>query len=169
MNRPDFDTYLMSLCLVIAQRSIDPSTKHGAIAVDKEHSILATGYNSPPRGCYDKEIPLTRPEKYPYFLHAEEALICNAARNGIGLRDATLYVSGYPCSSCMRKIINSGFRFVFYGPIGSNCVDSADREVSNQMLVYQGMQVMPYKSDDCILSLLSNTQDYLREKIKSNS
>ena len=153
---------------MIAQRSIDPSTKHGAIAVDKEHSILATGYNSPPRGCDDKKIPLTRPEKYAYFLHAEEALICNAARNGIPLRGSTLYVSGYPCSSCMRKIINAGFRFVFYGPIGSNCVDSIDKQASEQMLLHQNMQVLPYQSDYCILTLLSNTENYLREKIKSN-
>ncbi len=161
-NRPDFHTYLMTLCMVIAQRSLDPATKHGAIAVDAENSILATGYNSPPRGCNDKLIPLTRPQKYPFFLHSEEALICNAARNGIALRSATLFVSGFPCSGCMRKIINAGFKVVYFGPVGSNCVDEKDAQISRQMLQNQNIQVFPFEAPDKLIGLLNGTENYLR-------
>lgn len=122
----------MTMCFLVAQRSLDPDTKHGAVAVDKNHSVLSIGYNSPPRGCKDQDIPLTRPEKYPYFLHSEENLIVNAARNGIRLDGAKLYITGHPCVVCLRQIINAGFSEVVYGPKGS--VMNLNEPIAQKML-----------------------------------
>ncbi len=114
-NRPDWDTYFMSLCYLMATRSLDARTKHASLAVDSEHSILAVGYNSPPRDCVDEEIPNYDDRKYPFFVHSEQNLIANAARNGIPLKGSTLYVSGEPCHICLRSIINVGFKEVVCG------------------------------------------------------
>ncbi len=161
IDRPSWDVYFLSLAFLIAQRSIDPNTKHGALAVDQENSIIATGYNSPPRGCDDSKIPLTRPEKYTYLLHAEEALICNAARFGISLRGAKLYISGPACSSCIRKIINAGFVSIVQGPRKSAMMDDFDKSATELMLSTQTIDIKDFTNKEVLCDLLSKTQKYI--------
>ncbi len=44
-----------------------------------------------------------------YAIHAEENAIINAARNGVSVYGATLYLNGpFPCKHCMGVIINAG-------------------------------------------------------------
>ena len=54
-GRPDWDTYFMALAFVVAQRSIDPNTKHGTVLVSKDKRILVTGYNGPIKNSMDKK------------------------------------------------------------------------------------------------------------------
>lgn len=43
--------------------------------------------------------------------HAERNALINAARHGIAVKDATLYLDTYvPCSPCMIEIINAGIK-----------------------------------------------------------
>lgn len=67
-------------------------------------------------------------------IHAEASMIARAARDGIALRDADLYVTAFPCPSCARLIAESGFRRCFFaGPYsvleGENVLRSAGIEV----------------------------------------
>ena len=59
---------------------------------------------------------MTRPEKYAYMAHSEENSIANAAREGIALKRATFYITGYPCSRCFRSMKNAGAARIVYGP-----------------------------------------------------
>ena len=126
MNRPSWDEYYIDMAFYISQKSLDPSTKHGCIVVDEEHTPLSMGYNSPPRGCIDEKIPLTRPEKYPYMVHAEENAIINAARSGTSLKGSTFYITGHPCSRSFRMISNVGAIKIVNGPVNSNCISKED-------------------------------------------
>ena len=47
-------------------------------------------------------------------VHAEMAAITTAARLGISLHGANLYVTTFPCHICARHIVASGIRNVFY-------------------------------------------------------
>jgi len=47
-------------------------------------------------------------------VHAEMAAISTAARLGISLEGANLYVTTFPCHICARHIVSSGIRNVFY-------------------------------------------------------
>jgi dCMP deaminase len=50
-------------------------------------------------------------------LHAEASIIAAAARDGVPLRGADLYVTTFPCPACARLIARSGFgRCYFAGP-----------------------------------------------------
>lgn len=127
IDRPDWDDFFMTLAFTMAQKSMDPSTKQGAVMIDNDKTILSVGYNSPPRGCHDHKIPLDRPDKYPYFAHAEENAITNAARHGIPLKGCTIYITGFPCSKCFRGIMNVGAKEVVYGPVGCvRCITDED-------------------------------------------
>jgi len=116
---PCLDLYMMNLCFNIAYKSLDPATKHGCIAVDKEGGILTTGYNGPPRNCIDSSIPLERPEKYDWMIHSEENCIFTAARNGISLRGSHMYITGMPCFPCLLAMVQVGVSKITYGPLNS--------------------------------------------------
>lgn len=139
MDRISWDDYFISMCFLVSQRSLDPHTKHGCVAVDKNHSILGCGYNSPPRGCDDTKVPLTRPEKYKWFVHSEANLVANAARNGIKLDGATIYITGFPCIECLRLIINTGISEIVYGP--KNSVMNLDEDTAREMLKNKNINI----------------------------
>lgn len=105
-----WDDRFMRLAREISTWSRDPSTKIGAVIVNDDHRILATGYNGFPRGIADTEERLNdREQKYPRIVHAELNALMNALYNGVPVKGATLYVWGLPiCSECAKSVIQSG-------------------------------------------------------------
>lgn len=95
----------------VSTKSKDPSTKVGAVVVGSAKQVLSIGYNGFPRGVVD-EIPSRweRPGKYLRVSHAEENCVFNAARSGISLEGATMYMqfAPGPCAACARAIIQAG-------------------------------------------------------------
>ena len=49
-----------------------------------------------------------------YAIHAEQNAIIQAARMGVSVEGATIYVTHQPCSVCTRIIINAGIKRVVY-------------------------------------------------------
>lgn len=96
----------------------------GAVIV-KNKRILTTGYNGAPSGvqsCVDKGLCMrnemgiasgTRAELC-YAVHAEQNAICQAAKLGVSVEGATMYVTHQPCAICAKMIVNSGIKKVFY-------------------------------------------------------
>ncbi|MBO6252730.1 MAG: hypothetical protein J6O49_03630, partial [Bacteroidaceae bacterium] len=48
-------------------------------------------------------------------LHSEIDAICNAAKEGIDLDGATIFVTRYPCEACARAVCQAGIKTVIYG------------------------------------------------------
>ena len=107
--------YFLNIAEQVKLKSKDNSTQIGAVIVGEDNEILSTGYNSFPRGMDDTVSERQeRPEKYFWFEHAERNSIYNAARVGIPLKGATIYLtSGLPCMDCARGIVNSGIKNVW--------------------------------------------------------
>lgn len=167
MTKPDYDEYFLTMCYVVAMRSIDPSTKCGAVLVSKEHKILSTGYNGPIRGSVDEAIPLTRPEKYAHLLHAEEN--CLLAYNGShqDLENATMYVTGAPCHKCLRMILQKGIRNIVYTD-GNLAVmqDTTEHQICQLMKNYVrgNINIRIVKNLPDIVALLDVTKAYIKDK-----
>ena len=107
MNRLTWDEYFGALVQVIAMRSDDENTKIGAVIVDKKNRIISTGYNGTPRGT---DLPKTRPEKYPFMVHAEENAMLFSQGDLTGCR---IYVLGMtPCNVCARMMLQMGIEEV---------------------------------------------------------
>lgn len=102
----------MDLAELISSWSKDPSTKVGAVIVDKNRRIISTGYNGFAVGVDDSEERLIdRTLKYPLTLHAEENALSFAKQN---LEGCILYVYGLtPCAHCASLIIQSGIKEVY--------------------------------------------------------
>jgi deoxycytidylate deaminase len=52
--------------------------------------------------------------EYGRVVHAEMGTICDAARAGVSLRGATLFVTTFPCHNCTKHIISAGIKRVVY-------------------------------------------------------
>lgn len=158
-----WDSYFMGLAAVASFRSKDPSTQNGACIVDPvSRSPLSLGYNGFPRGCSDDDFPWAREAKeiyntkYPYVEHAERNAIFNAARKGVALDGAEIYIYSergyYPCDECTRAIIQSGIKRVIMAFGIKENTDKYDWTATKEML----------KASGVTLKLLSN--DTLKSK-----
>jgi dCMP deaminase len=109
-----WDLRFMRLAKEIASWSKDPSSQIGAVIVNDDRRILATGYNGFPRGIADTEERLNnKEEKYPRIVHGEMNALLGALYNGVSVKDATLYVYGLPvCADCTKSVIQSGIKRV---------------------------------------------------------
>lgn len=121
---------------MVSTRSIDPSSKHGCVLVNKDNIIIGCGYNGPISQIDDSQVPLTRPEKYAFFAHAEEnaLLFCNGDTKG-----GTAYVNGIPCSRCIRMLCQKKFKRIVYGSLHAKCVDEQDYRVGRLMASLKGV------------------------------
>ena len=99
--------------------------RHVGAVIIKNKRILTTGYNGAPAGlksCVDRgecmRIKLgiesgTRHELC-YAIHAEQNAIIQAAKMGVSIEGATIYVTHFPCVICAKMIINSGIKRIVY-------------------------------------------------------
>ncbi|HUO04640.1 MAG TPA: cytidine/deoxycytidylate deaminase family protein [Candidatus Binataceae bacterium] len=123
-KRPSWDQYFMTITREVAERSTCLRAKVGAVIV-RDRSILATGYNGSPAGLphcteagcliYESRTPDGEIEQNCYrTIHAEINAISQAAKNGAAIRDADVYVTHTPCIHCLKVLINTGVRTVYY-------------------------------------------------------
>jgi len=119
MKRPEWkrlsrDHVLMETAHLFAQRSTCDRNAVGVV-IAREGRILMTGYNGSPSGLphcgagrCDPSVACT------WATHAEQNAIAYAARCGVALVDASMYVTVSPCLACARSIITAGIGEVVY-------------------------------------------------------
>lgn len=124
MNK--WDKRFMELAQLVASWSscYQLNRQVGAVIV-KDKRILTTGYNGASSGimsCKDKgeclrkklNIPSGTRAELCYAVHAEQNAIVQAAKLGVSVEGATIYVTHQPCSICAKMIINSGIKRIVY-------------------------------------------------------
>lgn len=110
-----WDKRFMDMALMVGSWSKDPSTQVGAVIVDSDRRILAVGYNGFPAKFKDlPERILDRDTKLKLTVHAEQNAIDNAARNGVSIKGATIYVSKHPCFPCFLRMASTGIAKIVY-------------------------------------------------------
>ena len=113
--------------------------KVGSVIVLNKH-IIATGFNGAPAGvesCLEKGyclrdkmgIPSGTRAEYCYATHAEQNAIVQAAKLGVSVSGATIYVTHRPCAICSKFIINSGIKRIVFA---ENYPDDFAMELLNQ-------------------------------------
>ena len=113
--RPGWDDYFLDIAKLVSTRATCLRRQHGAVIVaDKQ--ILATGYNGAPSGaehctvCAREAAGCAPGTRYELCraVHAEANAIAQAAKHGLRIDGATMYITGPPCKMCARLIINAG-------------------------------------------------------------
>ena len=114
--RRSWDDYFMDIAKVVASRATCPRKSVGAVIV-RDRTLLSTGYNGSLRGmphCTDVGCILENGHCVA-TVHAEQNAILHAARHGVNIDGATVYVTASPCWNCFKSIANSGVLRVVYG------------------------------------------------------
>jgi len=144
------DENFINIAQELATASKCVSKQVGAVIV-KDGRILSTGYNGTPAGyinCREHWSGEYTKEHHDwsktYEIHAEMNAIIWAARKGISIEGATIYVTLEPCSECSKNIIASGIkRIVYLRPYEHNHSEVIsrfiqDNNVSIEMLGQRG-------------------------------
>lgn len=124
----------------ISKLSRDGSTKVGCVLVDSSKRIISVGYNGSVSGMYDSLIDYSgksfvaysknvseeygqgsfETHKNNFMIHAElnALLSCDDRRR---LKDASAYITHFPCNNCLLALAQSGVKELFiYGQYAKN-------------------------------------------------
>ena len=147
-ERPSWDESFMTLANQVATRTTCLRRAVGCVLV-RDKRILATGYNGAPSGlrhcgeigCLRQQLNVPSGQKHELCraLHAEQNALIQAARHGISVEGATLYVNTQPCVLCAKMIINAGIAEVVYqNPYPDELSMSLLQEAGMEMRVFEG-------------------------------
>lgn len=123
-TQQDLDKVYMSCAENIATLSHARRKKVGCVLVTPEN-ITILSYNGTPSGwdnnCEYEEVtddPHFKPETFlvskPTVIHAELNAILHAARQGVSVKNATLYTTLSCCTACSAMIAQAGVKRVVY-------------------------------------------------------
>jgi len=122
-----FDIAMMEKAYKEARKSGDWWRQIGAVLV-KGRKIIARSYN---QGSPTDNAPYQVGSIRDFFkagekqelsptIHAEQKIISEAARNGIRIKDTSLYLTHFPCSLCAKLIVWSGIKKLYFSEGASN-------------------------------------------------
>lgn len=116
------DQKFLAQAFAVAKHSADWWRQVGAVLVDKNGQVIATAYNQhlpsnhTPYALGDARSLFKRGKfvEVGTALHAEGGLIAQAAKQGISLEKARLYLTDFPCPYCARIVANSGIKELYF-------------------------------------------------------
>ena len=115
-NRVSWDEYCMNIARVSSSRATCHRKFVGAVIV-RDKTILSTGYNGSIRGlphCSDVGHMMVEGHCVA-TIHAEMNAIIQAARNGVRIEGAIIYITASPCWNCFKALANAGIERICYG------------------------------------------------------
>lgn len=117
-RRADWDTYFMNIARVVASRATCDRRYVGAVIV-RDRTILSTGYNGSIRGLpHCNEVGHMMVDGHCVAtIHAEMNAVVQAARNGVRIEGASIYITASPCWNCFKTLANAGIRRICYGEV----------------------------------------------------
>jgi dCMP deaminase len=115
-ERASWDEYFMNIARVVSSRSTCDRKFVGAVIV-RDKTILSTGYNGSIRGMpHCTEVGHMMEDGHCVAtIHAESNAILQAAKNGVAIDGASIYVTASPCWNCFKQVANAGIRRIVYG------------------------------------------------------
>lgn len=122
MARPTWDEYFLEVMHALQKRATCDRGKCACVIV-KDNQILCTGYVGAPAGlphCDDVghlirasvEVDGKLHDHCIRTVHAEQNAICQAAKRGVAIDGATIYVGMTPCRTCAMLLISCGIKKV---------------------------------------------------------
>ena len=113
--RVRWEKYFMNIAQEVSTRSTCDRKHVGAVIVRKK-TILSTGYNGSIKGlphCTDAGCEMIDGHCVR-TTHAEANAIVQAAKNGVRIDNAEIFVTASPCYNCFKLIANAGIKRIYY-------------------------------------------------------
>jgi dCMP deaminase len=114
-TRASWTEYFMKIAEQVATRSTCDRKHIGAVIV-RDKTILSTGYNGSLRGAphCDEAGHDMENGHCVRTVHAEANAVAQAAKNGVRIDDAEIFVTASPCLTCFKLVANCGIRTVYF-------------------------------------------------------
>lgn len=90
------------------------AVKNGEVIVDGYNSDAQSQQNTAVYGDSRQGFNAGEYHELSNTIHGEAAMIADAAKKGISLDGADLYVTTFPCPTCAKLVARAGFKRVFY-------------------------------------------------------
>ena len=135
-ERPSWDAYFMATALLMASRASCDRLHVGCVIVSggtQKNRIVAAGYNGFLPGA--PHASCMRDGHEQATVHAEQNAICDAARRGVSLEGATVYITHFPCINCAKILAATGIRCIKYRR------DYRNDELVKQILAESGVEI----------------------------
>jgi len=116
MPRASWEEYFMNIAKEVATRSTCDRKHIGSVIV-RDKTILSTGYNGSIRGMphCDEAGHIMENDHCVATIHAETNAILQAAKNGVMIDKAEVYITASPCWPCFKMLANAGIKKIYYG------------------------------------------------------
>ncbi len=163
-----WDEYFMLQAMIASFRSKDPSTKVGAVFVDKNNHQITMGYNGFVAGIDESKLPWGKDEneglehqKYAYVVHAEANAILHSPGPLIGTR---AYVTLFPCHECAKLIASTKVDEIIYLSDKHQHKDST--KISKRIFDLAGIS---YRQISMRKNLTENLNEHLAAMLRDTS
>ncbi len=115
-RRASWDEYFMNIATQVATRATCDRKHVGAVIV-RDRTILSTGYNGSIRSMphCDEVGHMMEAGHCVRTIHAEANAIIQAAKNGVAIEGADIYITASPCWQCFKMIANAGIERIIFG------------------------------------------------------
>jgi dCMP deaminase len=115
-KRASWEKYFMDIAQVVASRATCERKQVGTVIV-RDKIILSTGYNGSLSGLphCDEVGHEIENDHCVRTIHSEANAIVQAARNGISINGAEIFITASPCYTCFKMIANAGIKTIYYG------------------------------------------------------
>lgn len=121
ISQEEFDRDMIKLAFDTADKSSDWWRQVGAVAV-KDDKVLFARYNKhlpSAHSLYENGDPRNNFDAGEHLdlytsIHAEAGIIAEAAKKGVSLDSATMYITTFPCPACAKSIVEAGVKKVLY-------------------------------------------------------
>ena len=116
MPRLSWEEYFMNIAKEAATRSTCDRKHIGAVIV-RDKTILSTGYNGSIRGMphCDEAGHMMENDHCVATIHSEANAVLQAAKNGVMIDRAEVFITASPCWPCFKMLVNAGIKKIFYG------------------------------------------------------
>lgn len=120
MPRISRDSYFLQLAKLVATRSTCARRQVGCVIVNKDHHIVATGYNGVPRGfphckdelpCPGANAPSGEALDKCFAIHAEMNALLQCPNV---YEPLIMYTTVFPCIHCAKLIANTNIYHITY-------------------------------------------------------
>jgi len=115
-DRISWNEYFMSLAILSSSRSPCSRLHVGCILV-KDKRVVSMGYNGFLPGEEHKSViqeDHSGKKHEMATIHAEQNAITYGANAGVSLREASVYITHYPCLNCAKLLVSCGIKDIYY-------------------------------------------------------
>lgn len=108
-----YDNMYLKIAKVASEQSEATRLKVGCVFV-RDDAVLSIGFNGTPPHYHTNKCEGEDGQTLKCVVHAEQNAILKSAREGVSLKDATVYITHSPCHTCSSMLASVGVKRVVF-------------------------------------------------------